>query len=54
MKLDERTSIVIGGFGIDKNGHHRRLDDVVLIDMESKPLIIKAIKTVGYGPGKYK
>lgn len=52
VKLSDSTIVCIGGFGIDENYRHKRLDDVLLINFTIDECFIRRLPTIGKGPGK--
>lgn len=52
VKVTENRVICIGGFGTsDLNSCHRRLDDVLVIDIAKETYNVMEMVTSGSGPG---
>lgn len=51
VQISPNCIVSIGGFGVDSNNRHRRLDDVLSITVECDYCTIRKIKVSGLGPG---
>lgn len=53
VKISANTVLCFGGFGIDDNLHHRRLNNILLVKKIDKKWTLEKMRIEGDGPGNF-